>query len=142
MEELIRRAGCTIEIISKTGVRYSGTLTSYEEEKKVVKLTKATSHGTENRTAPVSIQGSTQIFEYMVFQTTKISKIKIDSKWISISKEHFPKRANQETFSKNVTIPEENYDFKTNNKKYKKERGIYENNRPSYNPSLFFDTLI
>ncbi|KAI5190676.1 hypothetical protein NEMIN01_1141 [Nematocida minor] len=87
MFDLIRRIGSKIEILSRTGVRYTGALSSYDAVKETITLAKVRSFGTENRQAPVKMQASTQVYEYIVFKLVNVQGIKHNSSWISIATE-------------------------------------------------------
>ncbi|KAI5167227.1 hypothetical protein NEIRO03_1742 [Nematocida sp. AWRm78] len=162
------RTGRGIEIISKSGVRYSGILSNYDSNKGTVTLCKVRSFGSENRVSPVKIQVSEQIYEYIVFKIENIKGVKEGNEWVSIttgdkviinsvrhnkeySRRMFSirnecntscKESNQKSLTKGIIIPDEEYDFISNNKELQKdiEKIPYEH-KNTYDPSFFYDSL-
>ncbi|KFG26613.1 uncharacterized protein NESG_00764 [Nematocida ausubeli] len=84
MFELIKRTGRSIEMLSKSEVRYIGTLSAYDEARGTITLSKVRSFGSENRSAPVKIHHGTQIYEYIVFKLENIQSIRHNNEWVSI----------------------------------------------------------
>ncbi|KAI5131446.1 hypothetical protein NEPAR04_2576, partial [Nematocida parisii] len=149
MFEVIKRTGRVMEIISKSGVRYSGILSNYDSNRNTVTLCKARSFGSENRVSPVKIQVSEQVYEYIVFKIENIQCVKEGNDWVSITtgdrviinprhevrnKDHAKrlfnmrnecstscKESNQKSLTKGIIIPDEEYDFISNNKELQKD---------------------
>lgn len=84
MFDLVKRIGNKVEILSRTEVRYVGNLTGYDPQKETITLAKVRSFGTENREAPIKMQASTQIYEYIVFRLVNIKRIRDVADWSDV----------------------------------------------------------
>lgn len=92
MERICERVGHEIQLISKSEVRYTGILNSYDRAKDVVVIGEAKAHGTEHRESPIMVPGSDQVYEYIVFKRSNMSRIGIDRpdgrvEWIEVKSE-------------------------------------------------------
>lgn len=84
MFDLIRRIGSPLEILSGSGVRYTGMLSSYDPIKQTITLAKVRSFGSEDRPSQIKIQASTQIYEYIMFKLVNILGVKDKDTWLNI----------------------------------------------------------
>lgn len=71
--------GARISLISKSNIRYSGTLHNISSEDSTVSLENVTSFGTEDRkTGDEFIAPSQQVYEYIVFRGSDVKDLRIE----------------------------------------------------------------
>lgn len=71
--------GARISLISKSNIRYVGTLHEINSETSTVALEQVTSHGTEGRRDGVDeITGSSNVYEYIVFRGSDVKDLRIE----------------------------------------------------------------
>ncbi|OUM59602.1 hypothetical protein PIROE2DRAFT_46900 [Piromyces sp. E2] len=72
-------AGSKISLISKSDIRYVGTLHSINQQDSTVSLEQVRSYGTEGRKKNKSeeISGTDQIYEYIVFRGSDIKDLQV-----------------------------------------------------------------
>ncbi|KAH9387154.1 uncharacterized protein NEMAJ01_2050 [Nematocida major] len=165
MFDFFKCIGETVEILSQSEVRYSGTVTACDPEKETITMCKVKSFGTETRTPPVKIYASSQVYEYLVFKIASIKEVKHNRTWTSVEN---PKRCTEATkctdrhnrpswhgkpsrssakpskhiLSKPIVIPDEEYDFTHNNKKLENAPDKASvGHRSTYDPAYFYDSL-
>ena len=71
--------GSRISLISKSDIKYIGTLHEINSENHTVALESVTSHGTEGRKGNPAeeISGSDQVYEYIVFRGSDVKELTI-----------------------------------------------------------------
>eukprot|EP01086_Lenisia_limosa_P002563 TRINITY_DN1612_c0_g1_i1.p1 TRINITY_DN1612_c0_g1~~TRINITY_DN1612_c0_g1_i1.p1 ORF type:complete len:343 (-),score=68.29 TRINITY_DN1612_c0_g1_i1:69-1049(-) len=69
--------GSFISLISKSNIRYVGTLFELDTEKSTVTLKNVRSLGTEDRPCNAPIPASNQVYEFIVFSARDISDLKV-----------------------------------------------------------------
>jgi Scd6-like Sm domain len=87
MRHIRERIGEEIHVISKSEIRYSGVLKSLDTEKDSLVIGEVRSHGTEDRPSPIKVPGSAQVYEYIVFKKSNISRISLSTQggWIDLT---------------------------------------------------------
>jgi protein LSM14 len=69
--------GCEISLISKSEIRYKGTLTKIDAKEHTVSLSAAVSYGTENRPSQKRVEPSNEIYEFIIFRGADIKDLKV-----------------------------------------------------------------
>ncbi|KAF2837108.1 hypothetical protein M501DRAFT_996269 [Patellaria atrata CBS 101060] len=70
--------GSRISLISKSDIRYVGTLHEINSEKSTVALENVISHGTEGRRPDEEVPASDNIYEYIVFRGSDVKDLRIE----------------------------------------------------------------
>jgi protein LSM14 len=70
--------GCRISLISKSDIRYQGTLHDINAAESTVSLENVMSFGTEGRRGGDEIEASDQIYEYIVFRGSDVKDLRIE----------------------------------------------------------------
>lgn len=81
MEALLDRIGTEIQIVTRSKVRYAGTLSAVNKTNETITLKKVRSYGTEGRCTLVHVKGTSQIYEYIIFKQVNIEALKLEGKW-------------------------------------------------------------
>ncbi|CAD5228961.1 unnamed protein product [Bursaphelenchus okinawaensis] len=67
--------GSRINLISKSEIRYEGTLFAVDSQASTISLSKVRSFGTEDRPAPRQVKAREEVFEYVIFKATDIKDL-------------------------------------------------------------------
>lgn len=128
-------ANTSVSIITKSDVRYEGTLFNINPNEQTLTLINVKSYGTEGRRPGNEISGSQEIFSSIVFKGNDIKDLQVIEK--TEVKEAAPKKETHE--KKN----QEDFDFARMNEKF--EKLSIQNNEAKkfgkYKKSLFFDSI-
>jgi hypothetical protein len=88
--------GSQIALVSKSNVRYVGTLHEINSESHTVALEQVTSYGTEGRAGNPAeeIPGSDQVYDYIVFRGSDVKELNIVKPASQLEKKPSPKMPN------------------------------------------------
>ena len=77
MAAALRFLGCKIQLISKSEIRYEGTLYTIDTEQSSVALANVRSFGTENRRPQNPVPPANEIYDYIIFRVSDIQDLSI-----------------------------------------------------------------